>query len=53
MSSMEDKRATRHETGRPNGEQHSRDPLKLLRDNLRVGTLLSTLVASGGSTNWR
>jgi hypothetical protein len=50
---MEDKRATGHER-RPDGKQHSRHPLtRLLRDNLRVSALLSSLVASGGSTNWK
>lgn len=53
MRAMEDKRAIRHETGHPNGEQHSREPLKLLRGNPRVKALLSSLVSSGGSTNWR
>jgi hypothetical protein len=53
MSPMEDKRATRHETGHASGDQHSREPLKLLRGNPRVRALLSSLVSSGGSTNWR
>jgi hypothetical protein len=53
MKAMEDKRPTRPQTGHPNGDQHAREPLKLLRGNPRVRALLSSLVSTGGSTNWR
>jgi hypothetical protein len=50
---MQDKASSCHEH-RTEAKQHGRQPLtRRLRDNLRVCALLSTLVASGGSTNWK
>jgi hypothetical protein len=49
---MGNKRTKELGTGRPS-EQHAAELHRLLRDSLMVRTLLSTLVASGGSTNWR
>jgi hypothetical protein len=50
---MHDKQGTWPEH-RADAKPHGRQPLtRRLRDNLRVCALLTTLVASGGSTNWK
>ncbi|MGH2687210.1 MAG: hypothetical protein ACRDKW_00160 [Actinomycetota bacterium] len=50
---MQDKPVMLHEH-RTEAKPHGRQPLaRRLRDNLRVCALLSTLVAYGGSTNWK
>ena len=50
---MQDKPGACHEHRTEATQRGSQSLTRRLRDNLRVCALLSTLVAAGGSTNWK